>query len=121
MELNEVEIFKKTIIFILENSLAYLENKKDKYEKDTQIKEKSEHVYKENLTVMEEEIFYLKRTIELIKNFSIEGFNSIEEFKEKLLKDIKEYYHYHGIPMICYAFLSDKVEASVNFVKEIFK
>ncbi len=121
MKINKVEIFKKIIIFILENSLTYLEYKKEEYEKDVNIKEKSEHVYKENLTVMEEEILYLKRTIELIIKFNIEGFDNPEVFKEALLKEINEYYKYHGIPMICYKFLSDKIEASLNFLKEIFK
>ena len=121
MKINQIEVFKKIIIFSLEQSLAYLEDKKEEYEKDPQIKEKSEHVYKENLTVMEEEILYLKRTIEMIMKFEIKEFNTPEDFQEQLLKDIKDYYKYHGIPMICYTFLSDKVEASINFLKDIFK
>lgn len=121
MKINEVELLKKVILFAIENSLLYIEIKKEEYEKDEEIKNKSEHVYKENLTVMEEEILYLNRTIDLIKNFSIEDIETKEELKEKLLKDIKEYYKRHGVPMICYSVLLEKVEASFNFIKEIFK
>ncbi|HOJ62985.1 MAG TPA: hypothetical protein PLE45_01075 [Spirochaetota bacterium] len=121
MKLNEVEIFKKIILFALEQSLLYIETKKEEYEKNEEIKEKSEHVYKENLTVLEEEILYLERTIDLVKEFNIQDAKTVEEFKEKLLSKIKEYYIHHGVPMICYAVVSEKVEASIKFLKEIFK
>lgn len=121
MPYNRIDMFKRTIIFGVEQLNIYLETKKEDFEKNSNYKNSNESVYRENLVVYEEEVLYISRTLDIIKKYDVSKYDSVESFKAQLLIDIKNYYHTHGVPMVCFVIISEKIESCYQFYNSIFK
>lgn len=112
--------FTKVINFGMEQLVDYLKVKTKDYEDNYPLKDSHPIVYRENLALFEEEMVFIKKTVDFIKSIDISKYKTPEEFRDFLKEEIKEYYHKHGIPNVCYVIISEKIDKCYDFYNSFF-
>lgn len=118
--IDKIGEFNKVINFGMEQLIDYLKVKVKDYEENYPLKDSHPIVYRENLALLEEEIIFIGKTVDFIKNMDISRFDSPESYKDYLKDEIKGYYKKHGIPNVCYIVISEKIDKCYEFYQSFF-
>ncbi|HPO50206.1 MAG TPA: hypothetical protein PLO89_07790 [Spirochaetota bacterium] len=118
--IDKIGEFNKVINFGMEQLIDYLKVKVKDYEENYPLKDSHPIVYRENLALLEEEIVFIGKTVDFIKNIDISRFDSPESYMDYLKDEIKGYYKKHGIPNVCYIVISEKIDKCYEFYKSFF-
>ncbi len=76
-------------------------------------------VFHENIAFLETELDHIDKTIKFIKDMEMSGYSTVDGFRDDLLKKISEYYHKNGIPNACTVIMTEKINKSYDFYKQI--
>jgi hypothetical protein len=111
----DVDRFNELFLFSMEQLTNFISTKLEDHRNNNELADNKPIVYRENLALYEEELFYVNSTKKFIKTIDINQFNTPEEFKDYLFKAIQEHYQEHGIPDICWVIFSDKLKSCWEF------
>lgn len=116
-----VEIFKELVLFSLDQINAHIKIRNQEYHQNNKLEQTKPIVYRENLALYEEEELYLQKTRSFIQQIDASSFESPDEFKDVVLKNIQSYYHENGVPNVCYVILTEKIDLALDFYNNLIK
>lgn len=118
----EISIFRNIVLFGMRLLDKYM---KEKVKELKELAENPTEVFtilrKENLALLERESYNIHETILEIEKINIEEYNSPEEYKNALLKRMKEFYNKEGSPPACYNIFKEKLEICWEFYINLYK
>ena len=118
----EVRIFHSIVIFGMRLLDRYL---KEKVKEFKTMAENPQEVFtilrKENLALLERESYHIHQTLEQIEKFDISKFDTPEEYREALKKQIKDFYISQGTPPACIYIFEEKINACWEFFENFHK
>ena len=121
MKSEQIAIFRDLVNFSLDQVSVFLKLKYENYKNNETIKNSKPLVYRENLAVLEEEQVYISHTKKYIESFhQKENFDSVEEYKNDLLKNILKYYEEHGVSRDCHVIITEKIQNCWEFYNKQF-
>lgn len=120
MSFNKIETYKSIIVFSLAQLKTFLDEKMEHYKENSELKENKPIVYKENLTLLEEEAVYIEHTRNYIEKLDVSGYTSRHKLNEYILESVYELYKKRGIPQVCYIILKEKLANCMAFYDSLF-
>ncbi len=119
---NEVKIFYNIVLFGMRLLDKYLKEKVKEYKELAENPSETFPILrKENLALIERESYHIHKTIEEIEKMDLSNFKTPEEYKNKLLEKIKEFYVKEGTPQACFNIFKEKLEICWQFYNEFHK
>lgn len=113
--------FYNIVLFSLKQLVVYMEVRNSEYRNNKEFESKKPIVFRENLAVYDEELLYLKHTIEYISKMDVSHIDNYIDMKKHIIETVNKYYKENGIPNICFVILNEKLNLCQEFYENLFK
>lgn len=114
-----VQNYKELVLFSMDQLNVYIKNRNHDYLNNKELEYHKPIVFKENISLYEEEALYLRKTRDFIEKIDISLIKTPVEFRDVVLSEISKYYIENGVPQVCFVILSEKLNLALEYFNNL--